>query len=79
MAIAIALFGFNHLGRAVTPTFHFRNQFYLQLSLHCSKMNKKPMWEVKKISRFLTMGQGILSSCGCKVSEIMVAKCELVL
>ena len=31
MAIAIALFGFNDLGRPVTPTFLFRNRFYLQL------------------------------------------------
>ena len=48
MAIAKALPGFNDLGRSVTPTFLFRNRFYLQLSPHCSKMNKKSMWEVKK-------------------------------
>ena len=65
MAIAIALLGFSDLGRSVTPTFLFRNRFYLQLSPHCSKMNKKSMWEVKKISRFLSTGHGILSSCGC--------------
>ena len=41
MAIAIALLGFNDLGRSVTPTFLFRNRFYLQLSPHCPKMNKK--------------------------------------
>ena len=52
MAIAIALLGFNDLGRSVTPTFLFRNRFYLQLSPHCSKMNKKSMWEVKKIQNF---------------------------
>ena len=33
MAIAIALLGFNDLGRSVTPTFLFRNRLYLQLSL----------------------------------------------
>ena len=60
MAIAIALLVFNDLGRSVTPTFLFRNGFYLQLSPHCPKMNKKSMWEVKKISRFLSTGQGIL-------------------
>ena len=54
ITIAIALLGFNNLGRSVTPTFLFRNRFYLQLSPHCSKMNKKSMWEVKKISRFLS-------------------------
>ena len=46
MAIAIALFGFNDLKRLVTPTFLFRNRFYLQLSPHCPKINKKSMWEV---------------------------------
>ena len=29
----------------VTPTFLFRNRFYLQLSPHCPEMNKKSMWE----------------------------------
>ena len=52
MAIAIALRGFNDLGRSVTPTFLFRNRFYLQLSSHCPKMNKKAMWD----SRFLYTG-----------------------
>ena len=56
MAIVIALLGFNDLGRSVTPTFLFRNRFYLQLSRHCSKMNEKSMWEVKRISRFLSTG-----------------------
>ena len=79
MAIAIALIGFNDFGRSVTPTFLFRNRFNLQLSPHCSKINKKSMWEVKKISRFLSTGHGILPSCSCKARETMVAKCELVL
>ena len=63
MAIAIALLGFNDLGRSVTPTFLFRNRFYIQLSPHYPKMNKKSMWEVKKNSRFLSTGHGILPSC----------------
>ena len=46
MAIAIALIGFNDLGRSVTPTFLFGNRFHLQLSPHRPKMNKKSMWEV---------------------------------
>ena len=41
MAIAIALLVFNDLGRSVTHTFLFVNRFYLQLSPHRSKMNKK--------------------------------------
>ena len=45
MAIAIALLGFNDLGRSVTPTLLFRNRFYLQLSPHCPKINKKSMSE----------------------------------
>jgi len=51
MAIAAASPGYNDLGRSVTPTFLSRNRFYSQLS-HCPKMNKKSMWEVKKIQDF---------------------------
>jgi len=79
MDIAIALPGFNGLGRSVTPTFLFRIRFYLQLSPRCPKMNKKSIWEVKKISRFLSTGYQILPSCGYKVGETMVANFELVL
>ena len=79
MAIVIPLLGFNDLGCSVTPTFLFRNRFYIQLSPHYPKMNKKSIWEVKKISRFLSTGHGILPSDGIKEHETMVAKCELVL
>ena len=79
MAIDIALLGFNDLGRSVAPTFLLINIFYLQLSLHYPKMSKKSMSEVKKKLRFLSTTHGILPSCGCKVRETMVAKCELVL
>ena len=48
MTNAIAFPRFNDLGRMVTPTFHSRKRFYLQLFLQCPKMNKKSMWEVKK-------------------------------
>jgi len=41
MAIAMALPGFNNLGCSVTPTFLSRNRFYLPLSPHGPKMNKK--------------------------------------
>jgi len=60
MAIAIALPGFNDLGGLVTPTFLSRNRFYLPLSPHCPKMNKKSMWEVKKISVHGTSDPAIL-------------------
>jgi len=79
MAFAAASPGYNDLGRSVTPTFLSRNKFYSQLSPHCPKMNKKSMWEIKKISRFLSSGHRILPSCGCKARETMVAKYELVL
>ena len=79
MAIAIAFPRFSGLGRSVTPTFLSRISFRLQLSPSCPKMNKKSMWEVKKISRFLSTGHGILPSCGGKVPEAVVAKCKLAL
>jgi len=63
MAIAIALSGFHDFGHLVTPTFLSRNRFYLQLSPHCPKMNKKSMWEVKekfKISVHKTSNPAIL-------------------
>ena len=63
MAIVIALLDFNDLGCSVTPTFLFRNRFYLQLSPQYPNMNKKSMWEVKKISSFLSSGRKILPSC----------------
>ena len=78
MATAIALIGFNDLGCSVNPTFLFRNRFYLQLSPLLAKMNKKSMREVKKNSRFLSTGHGILPSCGYKARETMASKCELV-
>jgi len=37
------------------------------------------MWEVKKISRFLSTGHQILPSYGYMVRETVVAKYELVL
>jgi len=64
MAIAIALLGCSGVGRSVTPTFLSKIGFYLQLSTRCQKINKKPMWEVKTISRFLSTGHQILPSCG---------------
>ena len=48
MAIAKALLGFNDPGRSVTPTFLFRNRFYLQLSPHCPKLNNNQCGKLKK-------------------------------
>ena len=52
MAIVIPLLGFNDLGSSETPTFLFRNKFYIQLCPHYPKMKKKTMWEVKKFQDF---------------------------
>ena len=95
IAIPIALIEFNNLGRSVTPTFLFRNRFYLQLSSLCQKTNKKINIKgslvprvfslhgnevLRKVKKsFLSTGHGILPPCGCKARETMVAKCELVL
>ena len=44
MAIAIALLGFDDLGRSVTPSFLFRNRFYLQVSPHCPKIKGRSIF-----------------------------------
>ena len=82
MAIAIALLEFNNLGRSVTPTFLFTKQILFAIISTLFKNEQKinrSMWEVKKISRFLSTGHGILQYCGCKARETMVSKCELIL
>ena len=79
MAIAIALLGFNDLGRSVTPNFLSRNRFYIQLSPQCPKMNKNQWGKLKFFSRFLSTGHQILPSCGWKARKTKVIKCELVL
>ena len=43
------LLGFNDLVPSLTPTFLFRNIFYLQLSPDCPKMYKISLCELKKI------------------------------
>ena len=74
MAIPVALLGFHDLGRSVIPIFLFENRFYLQLSTHCPKMNKKSMWQGKINSPFLSTGHWSLPSCGCKARGTVVAK-----
>ena len=49
MAIVMPLLGFNDLGRSVTPTFLFRNRFYIQLSPHYPKIKKNQCGKLKKI------------------------------
>jgi len=52
MAIAIALPGFNDLGRLLIPTFLSSNRFYLHLSPHCPKMNKNQCGKLKEFEDF---------------------------
>ena len=54
MAFAIALPGFNNLGRSVTPTFPSRNKFHFTIISTLSKNEQKNQCEkLKKKSRFL--------------------------
>ena len=57
--LAIALLGFNDLGRSATPTFLFRNRYYLQLSPHYPKLNKKiNVGSLKKFQDFSPRDMG---------------------
>ena len=82
MVIATTLPGFNDLGHSVTPTFLFRNIFYLQLSPRCPKMNKKSMWEgEKKLKiKFNISVHGTSSPAILQLPrETVISKYELVL
>ena len=59
MAIAIALLEFIDLGHSVAPTFLFRNRFYLQLSSHYPKMNKKSMCKINAKSCHLAAARRV--------------------
>ena len=75
-AIAIALIGFNVLGRSVTPTFLSRYRLYLQYYFHIvQKWTKNQCGELKKIQDFCPRDKG---SCHL-APEIMIVTCELVL
>ena len=52
MAIAIALLGFNDLGRSVTPTFLFRNRLYLQYLHIVQKWTKNQCGKLKQFQDF---------------------------
>ena len=78
MAISIALLEFNDLGHPFTPTFLFRNRFYLRLSTHCPKINKKSMWEGNKKFTISVLGAVNPAIMWLQRRETMVAKCELV-
>ena len=77
MALAIALLEFNDLGRSATPTFLFRNRFYLQLPLYCPKMNKKLMWEVKKIQDFCPRDMKLCHLAAARCVKLWSVKAKL--
>ena len=61
------------------PLLFFSETDFINNYLHIvQKWTKKPMWEVTKISRFLSTGYGILPSWAARRVKL-VAKCELVL
>ena len=76
---AAVLPGLNDLGLSGSPTFLCRNRSYSQLSPHSSKMDKKTMWEVKKIQDFCPrdIESGHLGAA--RRVKNLVAKYELVL
>ena len=60
MVIAIGLLGFIDLGTFGDPYFSFQKQILFTIISTLSKNKQKSMWEVKKISRILSTGRGIL-------------------
>ena len=46
------------------------------MNLYSNQEDQNSSISLKKNSRFLSTGHGILPSCGCKARETMVAKCE---
>ena len=74
MAITIALFGFNNLGRSVTPTFLFQKQILLTIISTLSKNEQKT--NVGSYKNFKISVHGIWNPAilGCKART-----CELVL
>ena len=62
------------------PLLFFSETDFIYNYLHIiQKWTKNQYGKLKKISRFLSTGHGILPSCGRKARETMVAKYELVL
>ena len=62
------------------PLRFFSETYFIYNYLHIvQKWTKNRCGKLKKNSIFLSTGHGILSSCGSKAHETMVAKCELVL
>ena len=62
------------------PYFSFQTHFLFTIISTLSKNDQKNQCgKLKKNSRFLSTGHGILPSWGCKAREPMVAKCKLVL
>ena len=58
MAIATALLGFNDLGRSGTPTFLFRNRFYLQLTIISTLLKNEQKINVGSKKKFQDFSPG---------------------
>ena len=80
VTIAMTLLGFYDLERSVTPTFLFRNRFYLQLSPYFPKINKKinHRGKLKKFQDFCPRDTKSCHLAAAQTRESMVTKCELV-
>ena len=76
MTIAIALCGFNELGRSVTPTFQKQLNLFAIISTLSKNEQKINVGSLKKFQNFCPWD---IESCSCKACETMVGKCELVL
>ena len=76
MAIAMALLGFNNLGRSVTPTFLYRTILFTIIYTLPKNEQKNQCGKVRK--KYHDYCPRILPSCGRKARETVVAKCELV-
>ena len=62
------------------PPLFFSETDFIYNYLHIvQKWTKNQRGKLKKISRFLSTGHGILPSCGCKARETMVSKWERIL
>ena len=68
MVIAIALLGFDDLRQSLL----FEKQILFTITSTLSKINTNSVWEVKKISRFLSTRHRIQPSYGCKALENML-------
>ena len=78
MAIAMALLGFNDLGRSVTPTFLYKTILFTIFYTLSKNEQKNQCGKVKNITITVHGASNTAIRCGRKARETVVAKCELV-